>query len=168
MIGEPDAVRQQRMRRIQQAKFFQRFHGTFVIAPLGFLHVEFALVAVGMKANLIMPGNVHCTFIGIRRGIEHVLKPHPHMNSALRAAVPLLDQGFVGIERFEIIVVRMLGDIRDKDRADPESRGGLGTAMHVTPHIHDGGRPRQEALLHSRARRRSPLPVHSPRGASGQ
>src|SRR5437867_906958 len=93
---------------------------------------------MGMKANLVMLGHIHGTVICLGRGVEHVLQPHPHMDSAVRAAMPLLDECFIRIERFEIIMVWVLSNIRDKHRADTELRGRLGTAMHVTPHIHDG------------------------------
>src|SRR5215212_5244886 len=107
---------------IQQAELFQRFYRTFVIAPLSFLHVELALVAVGVKSSLIMPGDINRTFIGLGRGIKHVLQSYPNLNTTLRAAMPLLDERFISIEFLKIIMVRMLCHIRDQDRTNAESR----------------------------------------------
>src|SRR5512133_1189477 len=140
-VRKPDAVCEQYPRRIKQTKGLQRFDGTHVEALQGFLHIEFAFIAVGMKTGLIMPADIDDALIGFRRGIKHMLQSHPDVDPAARAAMPFLDQDFICIERFEIIMVRMLGDIRDEDRAYAELPRGPGAAMHVTPHIDDGSRP---------------------------
>src|SRR5262245_18613903 len=93
-----------------------------------------------------MLADVNRTLIGVRCGVEHVLKPHPHMDSALCATMPLLDEGFVGMQCFEIVVIWMLSHIRDKHRPDAKLCGSLGAAMHVTPHIYNGGCPRQKCF----------------------
>src|SRR6266496_3984245 len=125
MIREPDAVRKQDTRRIEQPEGFECLNRPHVVAPLSFLHIEFAFVAVSMKPNLMMFSNIHCALIRLGRAVEHMLKSHPHMDSAIRAAMPLLDQCFVGVECFEIIVIWMLSYIRDKHRADTKLRRHL-------------------------------------------
>ncbi len=146
MVRKPDAVGKQHLRRIQQTKGFERFDRTHIETTQCFLHVELALIAVGMEAGLIMPRHFNDPLIGLRRGIKHMLQPDPYMYSSIRSAVPFLDQSFIGIERLEIIMVGMLRHIRHQDRPDPQLLRGLGTAVHMTPHIHDGRRPREKRL----------------------
>src|SRR5688572_14716578 len=142
MIREPDAMCEQHTRRIEQAEGFECFHGPPVVAPLGFLHIEFALIAMCMKADLVMLADVNRAFICLGRGVEHVLKTNPHVHSTIRSAMPLLDQVFICGEFFEIIMVGVFSHIRDEHSTYTKLRSCLRTAMHVPPHVHDCGRSR--------------------------
>ena len=71
-------------------------------------------------------------------GVEQMLEPNPDVDAATGLAMPRLDQRFVHVERVEIVVVRMLTDIRHGHQPIADGFRRFRAAFHEPPHVDHG------------------------------
>ena len=135
---EPDAVRDHRSRRLEEAEVVERKHRPLAVAGCKFGKLDFRLTAMGVESGVVFFRKLNGATLSGLIGVEQVLQPDPDVDAAVGLAVPRLDQGLVHVERVEIVVVRMLADIGHRDQPIANGFRRSRTAFHEPPHVDHG------------------------------
>jgi hypothetical protein len=143
---QPDCMGQQGKRRVEKAKIGQRHHRCLAVAFVEFIHLNLRFGAVCVDAGLVAVRHVDGALPASLIGVKGVFQTDPDPHTSIRAALPAVEQRFVVVEAFEIVIVGMGADIGHGNQTIAHVAGDLAASLHKAPHIDHGGRATQQAL----------------------
>jgi hypothetical protein len=139
-VVEPDTMGQQHMLGIEQAESIESVNRTDAITAVHLLQLNFGFIGVSVETGPKFLRQIDRAPMALFRRIERVLQPDPDRHSAIGLAMPSLKKALSVVEMIEIVVIRMLTDIRRHNRAVTDRGGSARATVHKAPHVDDGSR----------------------------